>query len=50
MGAVLWAPARTLARVAEERRGLLAFGVTALYAALSLAGAALAAYGGLLQA
>ena len=48
--AVLWAPVRTLSRVAEERRVLLAFGVTALYAALSLVGAALAVYGGLLQA
>jgi len=34
--AVIWAPVRTLSRVAEERRVLLGFAVTALYAALSI--------------
>ena len=34
--AVIWAPVRTLSRVAEERRVLLAFVVVALYAALGL--------------
>ncbi len=34
--AVIWAPVRTLMRVAEERRVLLGFGVVALYAALHL--------------
>jgi Yip1 domain len=48
--AVIWAPARTLASVAEERRVLLGFVVTALYAALSLVGAGLAVFGGLTQA
>jgi hypothetical protein len=33
---VIWAPVRTLMRVAEERRVLLGFGVVALYAALKL--------------
>ncbi len=47
--AVLWAPVRTLSRVAEERRVLLAFGVTALYAALGLISAALVFLGGSLQ-
>ena len=40
----------TLARVAEERRVLLGFGVVALYAVLGLAGSALAVLGGLTQA
>jgi hypothetical protein len=34
--AVIWAPVRTLARAAEERWVLLAFGIVALYAALNL--------------
>ncbi len=34
--AVLWAPVRSLSRVAEERRVLLGFGVVALYATLQL--------------
>ncbi len=48
--AVIWAPVSTLARVAEERRVLLGFGVVALYAALGLAGSAIAVFGGLTQA
>jgi hypothetical protein len=48
--AVIWAPASTLARVAEERRVLLGFGVVALYAALGLIGGAIAVFGGLTQA
>jgi hypothetical protein len=48
--AVIWAPASTLARVAEERRVLLGFGVVALYAVLGLAGSAIAVLGGLTQA
>ena len=40
----------TLARVAEERRVLLGFGVVALYAVLGLAGSAIALLGGLTQA
>ena len=48
--AVLWAPVRTLSRVAEERRVLLAFGVTALYAALGLISNALVFLGGFTQA
>lgn len=48
--AVIWAPARTLASVAEERRVLLGFVVTALYAALSLVDASVAVLGGLTQA
>jgi hypothetical protein len=38
---VIWAPMRTLSRVAEEQRVLLGFAVTALYAALSIIGAGL---------
>jgi hypothetical protein len=34
--AVIWSPVSTLARVVEERRVLLGFGVVALYAALGL--------------
>lgn len=48
--AVIWAPVSTLARVAEERRVLLGFGVVALYAALGLVGGAIAVFGGLPQA
>lgn len=48
--AVIWAPMSTLARVAEERRVLLGFGVVALYAALGLIGGAIAVFGGLTQA
>jgi hypothetical protein len=48
--AVIWAPVSTLARVAEERRVLLGFGVVALYAALGLIGGAIAIFGGLTQA
>ena len=48
--AVLWAPVRTLARVAEERRVLLAFGITPLYAALGLISNALVFLGGFTQA
>ena len=48
--AVIWAPMSTLARVAEERRVLLSFGVVALYAVLGLAGSAIAVLGGLTQA
>jgi hypothetical protein len=48
--AVIWSPVSALARVVEERRVLLGFSVTALYAALSLIGASLAVFGGLTQA
>jgi hypothetical protein len=48
--AVIWAPVRTLMRVAEERRVLLGFSITALYAALGVGGAVLAVFGGLTQA
>jgi hypothetical protein len=48
--AVIWAPVSTLARVAEERRVLLGFGVVALYAALGLVGGTIAVFGGLTQA
>ncbi len=48
--AVIWAPVSTLARVAEERRVLLGFGIVALYAALGLIGGAIAVFGGLTQA
>ena len=44
--AVVWEPVRTLSRVAQERRVLLGFGVTAMYAALSLVSVALSMYGG----
>jgi hypothetical protein len=40
----------TLARVAEERRVLLGFGVVAFYAALGLIGGAIGVFGGLTQA
>lgn len=42
---VIWAPVAALSRVAEERRVLAGFAVTALYAALSLVAAALAFFG-----
>ena len=45
--AVVWAPVRTLARVAEGRRVLLGFIVTVLYAVLSLIGGVIDALGGL---
>ena len=48
--AVIWAPVSTLARVAEERRVLLGFGVVALYAALGLIVGAIAVFSGLTQA
>ena len=48
--AVIWAPVRTLASVAEERRVLLGFIVTALYAALSIVSGAIAFFGFFSQA
>ena len=47
--AVIWAPVRTLARAAEERWVLLAFGIVALYAALNLLGTGLGAFSALEQ-
>lgn len=47
--AVIWSPVSTLARVAEERRVLLGFGVVALYAALSLINVAFAVLFGVAQ-
>ncbi len=47
---VIWAPVAALSRVAEERRMLSGFAVTALYAALSLVVSALAFFGGLAEA
>lgn len=47
--AVIWAPVRTLSRAAEERWVLLAFGIVALYAALSLVGTSLGTFGALEQ-
>ena len=47
--AVIWAPVRTLARAAEERWVLLAFGIVALYAALNLVGTGLGAFSALEQ-
>ena len=44
--AVIWAPVRSLARIAEERRVLLGFGVVALYAALQLVTGAVDVLGG----
>ena len=44
--AVIWAPVRALARVAEERRLLLGFGVVALYAVLRLVVAVVDVLGG----
>lgn len=48
--AVIWAPISTLARVAEERRVLLGFGVVALYATLGLIGSGLTILSGSFQA
>ena len=52
MGAlsVIWAPVSALSRVAEERRVLSGFAVTALYAVLSLVASAIALFGGLAEA
>lgn len=47
---VIWAPVAALSRVAEERRVLPGFAVTALYAALSLVATALTFFGGLTEA
>ena len=47
--AVIWAPVRTLARAAEERWVLLAFGIVALYAAMNLLGTGLGAFSALEQ-
>jgi len=47
--AAIWAPVRTLASVAQGRRVLLAFGVVALYAALSLISSSIVVFGGLMQ-
>ena len=47
---MIWAPVSALSRVAEERRVLSGFGVTALYAALSLVAGAIALFGGLAEA
>lgn len=44
--AVIWAPVRSLSRVAEERRVLLGFGAVALYAALQLIVAVIDILGG----
>ena len=46
---MIWAPVRTLSRAAEERWVLLAFGIVALYAALSLVGTSLGAFSTLEQ-
>jgi hypothetical protein len=48
--AVVWAPVRVLRDVAVHKRVLAAFIVTALYAALGLAGSVVAALGGVTQA
>ena len=47
---MIWAPVPALSRVAEERRVLSGFGVTALYAALGLVAGAIALFGGLAEA
>ncbi len=47
---MIWAPVAALSRVAEERRVLSGFAVTALYAALSLVATAVAFFGGLAEA
>ena len=47
---VIWAPVAALSRVAEERRVLAGFAVTALYAVLSVVASALALFGGLTEA
>lgn len=44
--AVIWAPVRTLANVAEDRRTLLGFSVVALTAALAVVVAAIDALSG----
>ena len=44
--AVIWAPVRSLSRVAEEHRVLLGFGVVAIYAALQLIVAVIDVLGG----
>lgn len=48
--AVIWAPVRTLGRVAAERDVLAGFVVTAVYAALSLAAAAASVLAGVTRA
>jgi hypothetical protein len=48
--AVIWAPVRVLRDAAAERRVLAGFVVTAVYAALSLAAAAVAVLGGVTRA
>ncbi len=47
---MIWAPVAALSHVAEERRVLSGFAVTALYAALSLVASAIALFGGLTEA
>lgn len=47
---MVWAPVAALSRVAEERRVLAGFAVTALYAVLSIVAGALALFGGLTEA
>ena len=47
---MIWAPVSALSRVAEERRVLSGFAVTALYAVLSLVASAIALFGGLAEA
>ncbi len=44
--AVIWAPVRSLSRVAEERRVLLGFGVVAIYATLQLVAGVVDVLGG----
>jgi hypothetical protein len=48
--AVVWAPVQALRDAAEERKVLAGFVVTAVYATLSLAAAALAVFGGVTRA
>ncbi len=48
--AVIWAPVRVLGDAAAGRKALLGFVVTAVYAALSLAAAAIYVLGGVIQA
>jgi hypothetical protein len=48
--AVIWAPGRVLGDVAAQRNVLAGFIVTAVYAALSVAGAAVSVLGGVTQA
>ena len=47
---MIWEPVAALSRVAEERRVLAGFAVTALYAALGLVATAIAFFGGLAEA